>query len=74
MISNFTDEYNEFKSNCTRITNHSVCNSCWNNPLFKFDKGNWNWCPEHEGTARHFECHKSITSEMVINQIQDLIK
>ena len=74
MISNFTDEYNEFKSNCIRITNHSVCNSCWNNPLFKFDKGNWNWCPEHEGTARHFECHKSITSEMVINQIQDLIK
>ena len=74
MISNFTDEYNEFSSNCTRITNHSVCNSCWNNPLFKFDKGNWNWCPEHEGTERHFECHKSITSEMVINQIQNLIK
>jgi autotransporter strand-loop-strand O-heptosyltransferase len=74
MISNFTEESHEFKSNCTRIINHSVCNGCWNNPLFKFDKGNWNWCPEHEGTERQFECHKSITSEMVINQIQDLIK
>ena len=74
MISNFTEDSHEFKSNCTRIINHSVCNGCWNNPLFKFDKGNWNWCPEHEGTERQFECHKSITSEMVINQIQNLIK
>jgi hypothetical protein len=42
--------------------------------MFKFDKGDWNWCPEHKGTERQHECHKLITSEMVINQIQDLIK
>ena len=74
--TNFSPEINirEITINCTRITNTSVCNGCWNNPLFKFDKGNWNWCPEHEGTERQFECHKSITSEMVINQIQNLIK
>ena len=73
MISNFTTDGHEFVSNCTRITNDSVCNGCWNNPMFKFDKGNWNWCPEHENTNRHFECHKSITSEMVIKQIQHLL-
>lgn len=74
MISNFTEPDHEFTTNCTRIINKSVCNGCWNNPDFMFDKGNWNWCPVHEGTERHFECHKTITPEMVINQIQHLIK
>jgi autotransporter strand-loop-strand O-heptosyltransferase len=74
MISNFTEPDHEFTKNCTRIINTSVCNGCWNNPMFKFDKGDWNWCPEHKGTERQFECHKSITSEMVINQIKHLIK
>ena len=74
MISNFTEPDHEFTSNCTRIVNLSVCNGCWNNPMFKFDKGDWNWCPEHKGTPRQFECHKSITPEMVINQIKHLLK
>jgi autotransporter strand-loop-strand O-heptosyltransferase len=73
MISNFTEPNHEFTINCTRITNPNVCNGCWNNPMFKFDKGDWNWCPEHKNTERHFECHKSITSEMVVNKIQHLI-
>jgi autotransporter strand-loop-strand O-heptosyltransferase len=73
MISNFTEEDHEFVSNCTRITNTFVCHGCWNNPMFKFDKGDWNWCPEHKGTERHFECHKSITSQMVIEKIQHLL-
>ena len=74
MISNFTEPDHEFTSNCTRITNLSVCNGCWNNPNYKFDKGDWNWCPVHKGTERQFECHTSITSKMVINQIQHLLK
>jgi autotransporter strand-loop-strand O-heptosyltransferase len=74
MISNFTESGHEFTRNCTRITNPDVCNGCWNNPMFKFDKGDWYWCPEHKGTERQFECHKSITPEMVINQIQHLIE
>jgi autotransporter strand-loop-strand O-heptosyltransferase len=74
MISNFTEPDHEFTSNCTRITNLSVCNGCWNNPNYKFDKGDWNWCPIHKGTERQFECHTSITSDMVINQIQHLLK
>jgi autotransporter strand-loop-strand O-heptosyltransferase len=73
MIANFSEDGHEFTNNTTRITNTFVCNSCWNNPKFKFDKGDWYWCPEHKGTDRQFECHKSITPEMVINQIQHLL-
>jgi len=73
MISNFSKDGHEFTDNTTRITNPLVCNGCWNNPKFKFDKGDWYWCPEHKGTERQFECHKSITPEMVINQIQHLL-
>lgn len=73
MISNFTEPDHEFTSNCERIVNKDVCNGCWNNPMFKFDKGDWYWCPEHHGTDRQFECHKEITSDMVINIIKNLI-
>lgn len=64
MIANFTTSDHEFE--CIRVENRSVCNGCWNNPKFKFDKGNWNWCPEHEDTPRQFECHKSISVDDVI--------
>lgn len=73
MISNFTEADHEFTINSTRIINTNVCHGCWNNPNFKFDKGDWYWCPIHKGTDRQFECHKTITSEMVINQIQHLL-
>jgi autotransporter strand-loop-strand O-heptosyltransferase len=63
MIANFSKANHEFS--CHRITNENVCNGCWNNPMFKFDKGNWNWCPEHEDTPRQFECHKSISVDIV---------
>ena len=70
MISNFTTPDHEFQSNCIRITNMEVCNGCWNNPKFKFNKGDWNWCPEHEDTPRQFECHKSISLENVLQKIK----
>jgi autotransporter strand-loop-strand O-heptosyltransferase len=73
MISNFTEANHEFTTNCTRITNTNVCHGCWNNPLFKFDKGDWDWCPEHKGTDRQFECHRSITAANVINAINHLL-
>ena len=72
MICNFSEDKHEFTTNCTRIVNKSVCNSCWNNPNFKFDKGDWYWCPINKGTENQFICQKSITSNMVINQIQHL--
>ncbi len=67
MIANFTTSDHEFE--CIRVENRSVCNGCWNNPKFRFDKGNWNWCPEHEDTPRQFECHKSISVDDVINSL-----
>jgi autotransporter strand-loop-strand O-heptosyltransferase len=70
MIANFSEENHEFKTDCTRITNKSVCNGCWNNPNFKFDKGDWNWCPINKNLLKHFECQKSITSQMVIENIE----
>jgi autotransporter strand-loop-strand O-heptosyltransferase len=69
MINNFTDLNHEFTTNTTRIYNHNVCNSCWTNPNFKFDKGDWDWCPIHKGTPRQHECQKSITTEDVIAKL-----
>jgi autotransporter strand-loop-strand O-heptosyltransferase len=74
MISNFTESDHEFTEDCIRITNPNVCNSCWNNPDLSFDRGDWNWCPFHKGTPRQFECHTSITSKMVIDKIESLLK
>jgi len=71
MISNFSEENHEFTTNCVRITNKQVCHGCWNNPKFKFNKGDWDYCPEHEDTPRQFECHKMITISDVIKVIGD---
>jgi len=71
LISNFTNKEHEFTFNTIRLYDESICNSCWNNPKFRFDKGNWNWCPEHEDTPRQFECHKKITSQKVIKVIEE---
>ena len=70
MIANFTEEWNEFTNNCTRIVKKDVCHGCWNNPNFKFDAGNWNYCPIFQGSDRQFECQNSITSDMVIEKIK----
>ena len=64
MINNFAADDHEFE--CIRVTNKSVCNSCWNNPNFKFDAGDWNWCPVNKNTPRHFECQRSISADDVI--------
>ena len=68
MISNFTDVDHEFQ--CIRITKTDVCHGCWNKKEFRFDPGDWNWCPEHKGTDRMFECQKTITAQQVIDAIE----
>ena len=65
MISNFTEDWNEFS--CIRITNKDVCHGCWQDT--PFDPADWNWC-KHKGTKRQFECHTSITADMVIAKIK----
>jgi autotransporter strand-loop-strand O-heptosyltransferase len=69
MISGFSETICEFKTNNIRVENKSVCNGCFNR--FEFDKGDWDWCPEHKDTERQFECTINITPEMVIDTIID---
>ena len=78
MISNFSEDWHEIDlliSDYKRITNKSVCHGCWNsvNKEFKFEFDDWYWCPKHKGTERQFECHTSITPEMVLREIKDWI-
>ena len=78
MISNFTEDWTEFdlsEPDYIRITNKSVCHGCWNrvNLDFSFHADDWYWCPKHQNTERQFECHKSITPEMVIEQIKPFL-
>ena len=78
MISNFTEDWNEFDLNSEdyiRIVNKSVCHGCWNkiNIEHKFDSSDWYWCPKFKNTNREFECHKSITPDMVWDQIQSWV-
>jgi autotransporter strand-loop-strand O-heptosyltransferase len=67
MINNFAAEDHEF--DCIRITNKNVFNGCWNNSNFKFDAGDFDWCPIYKNTPRHFECQRSIVAEDVIDRL-----
>ena len=69
MIANFTLPDHEFQKNCIRITKPSVCNGCWNNPNFKFDRGDWQWCPIWKNSPRQFECQKAISLQDVITSL-----
>lgn len=53
-----------------RVKNTNVCNSCFNNPKYSFDSGNWLWCPEN----KDFECTKKITFEMVKEKVDDCLR
>jgi autotransporter strand-loop-strand O-heptosyltransferase len=64
MISNFTDADHEFE--CIRIHREDVCHGCWNKAEYRFDAGDWNWCPVHKGTDRQFECHQKIDASQVV--------
>jgi autotransporter strand-loop-strand O-heptosyltransferase len=70
MISGFSDTWAEFETQCTRIINKDVCNSCFNN--FKLDAGDWNWCPAHKDTPRQFECTKKIPATWVVDAINQI--
>jgi autotransporter strand-loop-strand O-heptosyltransferase len=78
MISNFSEDWHEFDLSCSdykRITNKSVCHGCWNkvNKEHSFDISDWYWCPKHKGTDRQFECHTSITPQMVFDEIKNWV-
>jgi len=71
MISNFTDSDHEFS--CIRITKTDVCHGCWNKAENRFDPGDWDWCPEHKGTDRQFECHQKISASQIVFGLLDHI-
>jgi autotransporter strand-loop-strand O-heptosyltransferase len=78
MISNFTEDWTEFDlslDDYVRITNKTVCHGCWNkiNSEHLFDPYDWYWCPLHRDTDRQFECHKSITTNDVMDKIKHWI-
>jgi autotransporter strand-loop-strand O-heptosyltransferase len=72
LISGVTDSWQDMKSDIVRIINKDVCHGCF--AKNRFDRGDWNWCPEHKGTERQFECTKTITFEMVKPHIEKLLK
>lgn len=67
MISGFSDPICEFKTNNINVHNFDVCNGCFNREMF--DRGDWNWCPDHKDTDRQFECSINITPKMVTDRI-----
>lgn len=71
MISGFTEPMNEMQD-CIRISApKGKCSGCWNR--HKFDPGDWNWCPDHKGTPRQFECSREITADMVIKELEKIL-
>ncbi len=74
MVSGTTTEDNEFTIGCKRVINKSVCHGCFNKPhMYKFNPGNWLWCPKHIGTDRQFECTKTITPEEVFAAAKEML-
>jgi autotransporter strand-loop-strand O-heptosyltransferase len=67
LISGFTWEFVEFDCE-VRIINRSVCSGCWT--WARFDRGDWNWCPQNKGNERQFECTKTITAEQVWQELE----
>jgi autotransporter strand-loop-strand O-heptosyltransferase len=72
LISGFSYEWAEMQD-CARIsTPIGKCSGCFNRS--RLDAGDWNWCPDHKGTERQFECSKSITSDVVIEELKKILK
>ena len=71
LISGFSEKWAETKLDTYRVINEDVCHGCFN--WDRLDAGDWNWCPKYKGTNRQFECSKQITSEMVINEINNIM-
>jgi autotransporter strand-loop-strand O-heptosyltransferase len=73
MISGFSEPYTEFLD-CERVFNYdpNVCTGCFNKHWL--NPGDWEWCPEHKNTSRHFECTKTIKPEQVIKSLNKTLK
>lgn len=71
LVSGFSYDWAEMQD-CIRIGSpEGKCSGCFNR--YKLDAGDWNWCPDHKGTDRQFECTKSITPESVIKELEKFL-
>lgn len=70
LISGFSEDYTEF-SDCYRVSASSGCKGCFNK--YRLNAADWKWCPALKGTAREFECSKSISSKPITELINQLI-
>ena len=71
LISGFSYDWAEMQD-CIRVAApKGKCEGCFNR--LRLDPSDWYWCPDHKGTDRQFECTKSITSEMVINELKKFL-
>ena len=71
LISGATSKDNEFTKDVIRIQNPDVCNSCFTQTeSWKFNTGDWTWCPEHKGSPKWFECSRTITPEFVFEELK----
>jgi autotransporter strand-loop-strand O-heptosyltransferase len=71
LISGFSYDWAEMKD-CIRIAApKGKCEGCFNR--VRLDGGDWNWCPDHKGTDRQFECTKSISSIQVIKELEKFL-
>ena len=69
MVNGFAKPGHEFTENCTKIYNDNTCIFCWNDEVFVFDPGDWDWCPVYKGTKKQHVCQRSITPLQVFNKL-----
>jgi autotransporter strand-loop-strand O-heptosyltransferase len=75
IMKSATEDWFEFQGNMITVNNESVCHGCLNRrEINQKENGMWNFCPEHSGTNRMFECSKSITPKMFLDKMQPLLK
>lgn len=68
LISGFSEPFTEMQD-CIRIQAPiGSCSGCFNK--HKLDAGDWEWCPEHKGSDRQFECSKNIEASTIIEKIE----
>ncbi len=69
LISGFSMPSAEFHTPY-RVINYRVCHGCFSDPRHEFVNNEFDWCPRHRGTDRHYECSIGITADMVIETIE----
>lgn len=71
LISGFSMPYSEFYTPY-RVINKNICHGCFSDTRYQFNGKEYDWCPKHKGTVRHYECTIGITADQVIDKIKQI--